>query len=63
MGKVKENWTIDPVHFLRRKNLFFFIFFSLGWGGGFRDKKKFFFENGIYVTKIPTKSIFDFGKR
>jgi hypothetical protein len=39
------------------------IFFSPGWGGGFRDKKNIFFENPIYLTKIPTKSIFNFGKR
>lgn len=62
MGKVKGNWTIDPVCFLRKK-IYFFYFFSLGVGGGFRDKKNFFFENCIYLAKIPTKSIFNFGKR
>lgn len=43
---------------------FFFIYFHIKRvGGGFRENKKFFFENCIYVTKIPTKFIFNSGKR
>lgn len=37
--------------------------FSLLDGGYFQDKKNIFFENGICLAKIPTKSIFNSGKR
>ena len=34
-----------------------------GVGGAFRENKKLFSENPLYMAKIPTKSIFNFGKR
>ena len=61
-GKGQRKLDNRPCVFSQKKNIFFY-FFSLGVGGGFRDKKKFFFENGIYLAKIPTKSIFNSGKR
>ena len=43
---------------------FFLFYFQIKRvGGGFRDKKKFFLKNRIEVSKIPTKSIFNSGKR
>ena len=61
-------WTIDLVHSLRAIRTIDLLsiprYFSLlDGGGGFQDKKNIFFENTIYLTKIPTKSIFNFGKR
>ena len=60
-------WTIDLVRSLRATwtiDLLSIPRYFLSWmGGGFRDKKNIFFENPIYLTKIPTKSIFNFGKR
>lgn len=45
------------------QKFFLFYFQTKRVGGGFRDKKKFFLKNRIYLAKIPTKSIFNFGKR
>ena len=45
------------------QKFFLFYFQTKRVGGGFRENKKFFLKNRIYVSKIPTKSIFNFGKR
>lgn len=62
-----RGWTIDLVCFLRATWTIDLLsiprYFLPRMGGGFRENKKIFFENCIYVTKIPTKSIFNFGKR
>ena len=45
------------------QKFFLFYFQTKRVGGGFQENKKVFLKNRIYVSKIPTKSIFNFGKR
>ena len=47
---------VFPEKNLRKKN-------SQRGGGVFRENKNSFCENTLYMTKIPTKSIFNSGKR
>lgn len=50
LGKVKENWTIDPVCFLRRKNYFLCL---LGWGVYFGKIKNVFLKIVYIWQKFP----------